>query len=354
MFRRYLTIGAAALVGLFVVWRVCFQEPESAGAGAPVVSPSKPPLPDSQPPPAVSAAGPNDHRLLPLVQAKNEQSQHASPEQVSAWLDWKKRSPDALIAAYFLTGDTSHLDALKDYSGNSPLILATLASQLSDPDDRARFATRLIDSDPTNAYGNLLLFAARSHQGRAEEAMQALSEIESLSRMHTYSVESNLLQREAWSFFGNSTLEARLNADFSAVSSPRAGSWFVVDAVRRGLQEIADDDERIEAATDFLRVTRLMRDNPERDTIASLLDAQLAERTVLATLPQDVEYGSTGLTIAERTGQLAEEMREAMELEQEAVRKLFSADPAVVDQYYERVDSLGELRANQWLMDREP
>ncbi len=274
-------------------------------------------------------------------------------EQLQAYLEKEGRSPKSLIAAYYLSRDEGLLEELKIHP-NSPQACALLAIHAPTPKERLHFSKLMRQLNPDNGYGWFLEAKAALDCDEEQAAQEAFSAGVKTARFDSFP-EHLVELRKAIQGVGYDFEEARILAHSSNEWRNDATSFLpeMVKTLYAAEASKLDDDGRLAAATRFLRLPQILNGLGANASLFSETSAVHTEVMILKSLPRDVEYGTSGMSVADRLAQIKNWMSQESILRKSELSGpiLGSAEPALVNEYYSRLDLFGEKAALDWLLE---
>lgn len=273
------------------------------------------------------------------------------PSEIDRYLAKSGRNADALLAAFYLHESNDLLVEMEDHS-SSKLACILLAARHPDAGKRLEFAIKLEALDPENGIGSVLHAAALMKQGNPPAAMEYLqSTSKGWKKIDPYLKQRELDYRGALQELGFSPLDAQL----ATRSRPELVHDYSEPLVKVVLESVKQagkrgDDEAVEFAAVGLRVAKLVS---SWGGLVGELEGHIIERSILKSLPDDTEYGETGMSVSDRLAQMRAEKGQILQLAQQAEPFLKNLPSEKLSQFYERWNEVGEKAAFAWLLEKE-
>lgn len=254
--------------------------------------------------------------------------------EIQKYLAANSSDPDAwIVAAYLREGKPSFRDADMRFP-RDPSIQVRMAMWTDDPSERRSAIQKFRAVDPLNALGDYLSALEYLKQGRQREALQDLAASLNKIDVDDYARQLIPAYQEAYLSAGYQGMEAELAA---LMSTPRD--------VLSQLGDLSKQLKNLQATSDA-------------ETAASIRSAGLA-------LGQNLQHSEflidqlVGMRIeqqflnpssdANRLNEISLERAEISRLTKNVKNFLLQASPSITSGYIERLKTLGERQALQWL-----
>jgi len=297
-------------------------------------------------------SAPNDNDGESEFEAKQ-----LSREQIDAYLEKTKRSPDSLINAYIQTLDTNFLaEAAEKYPDNS-IVQWALASRLSasTANERQHSLEKLKASSPDNALPNYLSALDAFKAGQPEKAIAEM-DAASTKKYNSFDRERMQSSEEMFLLSGLSPVEAREQATTQLLLPNLSDMKLLADEIN-SLQKkyLANGDtassQQLSALTVEASRKLAQANNP---TLIGELVGFAMENIALKNLDAGTYYEFLGKTPGERLQEIKNRKQEVNELVPVFSQKYQSLTDAEKTIYLERWNLHGEMNAMRWLDNYSP
>jgi len=319
----------------------------------------------SLPPPSDAALPVSNEALSTnfLERLLQGESLHVTPEQLTSYLQANHRSADSLLAAYQATGERALLDeALMNYPHDARVAYNAWFRTPTGPDDPEGTRSRrqaldvLKEAAPDNALVNYL--SARNYfaSGQSERAIQEMQAGAAKPNYDDYTRDDMQSMTEAYLAAGYSEAEAKLAANTGALLPHLAE--LKQDGVR--LAEIAKSYQQAGDSASAQAMLQMCQDLGQRldDRNATTLIQQLVGIAVQrigldAATAMSVDPGNSP-AIQDRVNALTQEREDikALVAGHQIETWLQTASPQDVVAFCDRERAFGEVKALQWLANR--
>ncbi len=357
-----MTAGLGA-IGL-LVWLGVHQSPTPAAESAPVPPPAVPvahhpgrpaaalpvePAMAETPPPAEKGT----NLLARLL--KGEEVPKLTAEQIEPFLAANHRSAASLLAAGRTTGDPKYLQEAMDRFPNDPRVdFAAVFRNGAPPEERRHWLETFQKSDPNNALPTYLLALDDFKAGNRAAGLQQMAAAGPNARWTDYSADFMQNAEEAYASAGYSPTEAKLIGAENLLLPHLAGlkqlGVSLGETAKSSLQE--GDAASAQAALAMEASLGHQLAAPQQQTLIATLVGIAVERMGLSAMDPAATLGDNGQTAQDRLAALTQQRAELKALTQQATAIQPNLSEPELGVYFDRMKSLGEVPAMQWLINR--
>lgn len=272
--------------------------------------------------------------------------------QLQGYLEKNHRSAESLLTAARLAKDINLLREAAQTFPNDPRVQFELATQSTDPAERAKALAAMAANDPDNSLGCYLAAAESLKAGKSDDAVRWLTQANERGRFDDYIMANVQATEEALLATGTPPLDAKALAMFSTtlphLTPLRDMSKQVLEMMQSYSQ--SGDASSSQAMLDIgLALGERLQEGDGRLLINDLVGLSI-ERQFLRSLDPNAIVPGTNQTAAQRL--------EANNQRQQLIKHINQgADPTALSPqdfslYLNRFQALGELAAMQWLRTR--
>ncbi len=288
-------------------------------------------------------------RFQEIAKRMNGGSERVSltSQQIEAYLTKENRSRGALLAAYQMSHDQAYLEEVLKKFPNDPQVLLIIARNENDPAKRLTIYDQMKSVDAGNGLPDLMAAKALFDLGKNDEALARVGQ--AATNPFNHFVQSSLQNtQEAFASAGYSVTEAKLLA-FSSQDIP---DLFQSTKVANKLREmklayIEAGDEASATQVDSTLLA-LARQHGQSATVVDQVIGFAYERSII----EDDESEEANQARAD-----FDRRRDAIfnpALKVVAMMSSNAVSESDWGNYFDRLKALGEISANQWLLEKYP
>lgn len=282
-------------------------------------------------------------------------------ERGAAWLATRGRDAASLVAAWDITGEASLLDEAAEKFPHDPRVCIAMIARLSaEKGDSLPWIERLIALEPNNPEGHYLKIGPLMRSGDRDAALASLrAAVETKGKRDLHLRERMVTIREAVLASGAGIRDAArlaIEAPMSrgATTASFGGLSLLLHEEMESAKSAGDQERIIAAASLGLGASEHFRATDDRTLINDLVTMTL-QKSMLAELPDDMEYGTTGQTIGQRrlaVNQQREEMQTFLKQGERLDGLREQATDAQIAGYTDQFLLHGEKAAMDWFAEQ--
>lgn len=273
--------------------------------------------------------------------------------RVREFLAANKDSPSALLAVWFLTGDEAAASKLVALAESDPKACADLTSfndgQLSDKQLLSTISACLA-KNPEDVGLNVLFAAYNAKNGNSADAIEALKRLKGMGKTDLGEIARGRSMRELFLLSGFPLQEAWFHTRIAEgqMGDELATTLYGINKPVIIAMKTSDENGKIELATNIVEFATRLWDGHQPFT-GSDLRMSMLEKMALKNLPADVEYGDSGLKVADRITELEGMVGKMNYLGNEIMPFLQASDEITVGNFLRRYETDGVKKAVEWL-----
>jgi hypothetical protein len=362
---RLLISWLAGLAILFVVYHNWTRRAERTAPDALTPLMSKPAPKPRLPAPAFRSPMPLSHELdehaarpTNWVSALLEGAWPARlrPEQVAAYLEQNRRSPESLLAALGATDDIAYLEEAIEHHADHPQVAFRAIFNSKSPEDRRRWIEALKKADPGNALPDYL--SAREHYktGQIDQAVCDLVSASGKHRWDDYSREFIQSVEEMHRSSGCSEAESKALAGLG-LPLPHLAQ---LRDLGRQIGELSDlyrqhgDDASAQAALGMgVTLAQRITQGSGPSWLIQEMAGLSTERNLLQTIDPAALFDTGGRTVKDRLSEIARQQEELKRLGQQTEDLLQRLSEPELIMFLDRWKVSGEVSAMRWALNRQ-
>lgn len=317
------------------------------------------------PAPQIQAADPLQDSLSGMTKPTNwvakllngEWPSGPTSEQIAPYLEANRRSPESLLAALRVTGDSAFLKEAMEKYPNDPQVAFAAVFNDKTPESRRHWLDVLKQSAPDNALAFYLSSLDYFRSGQADLAVKELLTANGKTRWQDYAGESILSAEEAYRAAGYSEIEAKASASLGLplpqLAQLKNLSQNIGDLANRYREsgDVASAQATIQMG---LNLTQRISEGSGPSWIIQDLVGIASEIKLLESADPASPYDGLGRTVQDRINELSQNREEIKRLGRQSESVMQNLSEPDLIRFLDRWTLSGELDALRWAANRQP